>query len=653
MKPWVITLDFETRSRIDLKKAGAWAYARDRSTRALCLSWAIDDGPIRIWHAGDPPPTDLFRALQRCVVWEAHNSFFEWCIWNMRCVPDLKWPRLDAAKMRCSAALAATACLPRALDNACAALGLPGKDKIGSRAMLKLSKPRRPTKHDKREWFDDQELFEQLYYYNRQDVEIERALSDRLAPLSDFESRVFAADFNINHRGILVDRAFIIAALKMLKRIDASRNARLAKLTEGRVDSATKVAELVKELRASGLEIANLTAETVDDMLAHAPLTPLQKELLLIRQEGSRSSVKKYAAFLHVMDRHTDRVHGLYLYYGANATGRWAGRLVQPQNFPRGDAKGQKGESKNDIIEAMVAAIKAGDVSALKRWHESPVEVLSTALRGAFIATPGRVFAVGDYSAIEARVLFWLAEEQYGLEIYRKGGDIYRDMGSVIFNKPPEALNEEFERMLGKTTVLGCGYGMAGPKFIATCKRAYGIIIPTSLAFRSVAAYRKRYAMVPKLWYGVDDAAKRCIKTGASQRYRKLTFRMTAAGELRMRLPSGRDLIYRKARITRSGNREQIVFVNGKGFQETTYGGKLVENACQAYARDLLADAIVLAEFESNQELIPVMHSHDELVVEGKPGCSTKLKTLMETLPPHAAGLPMKVEVWEGTRYRK
>lgn len=675
MRCWIATADFETRSELNLKTVGAWRYSTHPSTQVLCLGYALDNGKEKVWRPGMPRPPDLIRAIERGCLFEAHNAFFEWCIWLNVMHKRHGWPMLRLDKMVCSAARAAVACLPRALENALVAAGLDVR-KMDNKAMLKLSKPRKPTKKDPRVWIEPEdapELYQQLYDYCAGDVRAEHILSGKIPALSAFERRVFKADFAINLRGLRVDVEFIKAALKVSGMLERELSAELTDLTRGAVMAATERDRIISYLEATGLMLDSIDQETVEDLLYHAELTKTQRRVLQLRQEGARSSVSKYKAFMGCLDEEV--VRGLFLYYGANAHGRWSGRLVQPQNFPRGDAKCADAKLKGgDAMEAMVAAIKhvakTGDTPYLRehfRVEESevpgdpksprrlvpaaPAEVLSTALRGAFIARPGRVYGVGDYAAIEARVLFWLADEKYGLQIYMADGDIYRDMGSVIFNKRPQDLDVSFERMMGKTTVLGCGYGMGWRKFKLTCKRAYGMIISDELCKKSVYAYRKRYKKVPKFWEELEDAARDCIRSGMATSASKgrIWFRMRK-GDLVITLPSGREIYHRRARLGRLGD---IQYVNGKGFVESTYGGKICEYVVSGTARDLLADAIVKAEFD-HDEIDPVMHSHDELVCEGEEGKVAKIvEGIMLDQPSWSKGLPIKVEVWEGPRYHK
>lgn len=671
MRCWLTTADFETRSELNLKKVGAWRYSTHPSTEVLCLGYALDGKPVKVWRPGMERPADLLQAIERGCLFEAHNAFFEWCIWLNVLVKRHGWPALRLERMMCSAARASVACLPRALENALIVSGLEHR-KLDDKAMKKLSKPRKPTKNDARTWHDEPHLFEELYAYCAGDVEAERALSDRLPALSPFERRVFMADFRINLRGLRVDVEFVRAAIRVAGMIERELSAELTQVTRGAVMAATERDRIIAFLEGTGLMLGSIDQETVEDLLYHETLTKTQRRVLQLRQEGARSSVSKYKAFMEFLD--DDVVRGLYMYYGANAHGRWSGKGPQPQNLPRGDAKSIDKEAKGNVpIELMVSAIKRcakeGDTRILRKLFQieelevpgdpkskrrmipaPPAEVLSTAIRGAFIAREGKTFGVGDYAAIEARVLFWLAVETYGLKIYMADGDLYRDMGSVIFNKPPESLDVSFERMMGKTVVLGCGYAMGWKKFKLTCKRNYGIVISDELAKKCVYAYRKRYKQVPKFWEELEVAAKKCVRTGlpttASKGRIKFSMRR---GDLVITLPSGREIYHRRAKI----RHDQLQFINGKGWPETTYGGKLCEYIVSGTARDLLADAIVKAEFEVD-EVDPVMHSHDELVCEGDPETVEKIvNDIMMDKPAWAKGLPIKVETWSGPRYHK
>jgi len=455
--------------------------------------------------------------------------------------------------------------------------------------------------------------------------------------------------------------------------IDREIASELCGMTRGDIMAATQRDRILKWLYDDGLLLPNLTAETVEDTLyEHPSLSKRQRRMLVLRQEGCRSSVSKYRALDEWRDE--DTIRGLYVYYGANAHGRFAAKGPQPQNFPRGDAKCLDPEVKGAAaMELMVTAIKRtandGKLSRLReqfRIEESevfgdprsprhmipapPAEVLSTAIRGVFVAREGKTYGVGDYSAIEARKVFWFAGEKRGLKIMADGGDIYRDQASDIFDKPPEDLDVGFERMMGKTVILGCGYAMGWKKFKLTCKRSYGMVIEDELCQKSVYSYRDRYTAVPKLWKALDDAARRCIRTGRMIEAAdgKLTFWMDD-GDLKIRLPSERDIIMRSARISH----DQIIFTNGKGYTETTYGGKICEYVCSGSARDVLADAIVMAEFDYD-DVDPVMHSHDELVCEGEAGKVGKIVgEIMKIAVDAYEGLPMKIETFEDDRYHK
>jgi DNA polymerase len=663
-----VTADFETRSRADLTDVGSWRYSRDSSTSVLCLYYSID-GAIYRWLPGDAPPYRLFRAIEAGAEFEAHNVFFEWCIWEHVCAPRYGWPHLRRHNLFCTAARAAVACLPRKLELALPLAGCKLR-KLDSAAVKKLSRPRKPTKHDAREWIEDPTLYRELYRYCRGDVRGELELSSRIPQLTASEEAIFRADFNINARGIRIDVGLVHAALRLARHVQNDIGAELFDVTRGAVMAATERDRVMRWLARAGLELPNLTDETVQETLFRRDLTPAQRRVLELRQEGARSSNTKYAAFEAIRDG--EYVHGLYRYYGANAHGRWAGQILNPQNFPRGTAK--YGELKGAALMAkLVHAIKrhaaTGDIDALAAPFEleryevfgdptskkirvpcSPAEVLSTALRGAFIARDGTAFGVGDYASIEVHALFWLAEEEYGLNLLRALKDVYRDMGSVIFSKPPEELDAGFERQLGKTTVLGCGYGMGWERFIAQCKAQYGMVISQALGKASVYGYRNRYEAVPDFWELLEKAARRCIKKGARKEAGPISFRKED-GHLFMRLPSGREIMMRHARISKSTG--EIHFQNGKGFTEKTYGGKLCEYGTSGTARDLLADAIVKAEFEC-PDIQVVMHSHDELVAEGVPGRVGKIvQQIMLDSPSWAKGLPVRVEAHEADRYHK
>ena len=616
-----------------------------------------------------PPPVKLFRAIEAGAEFEAHNVFFEWCIWENVCVARMGWPRLRRRNLFCTAARAAVACLPRKLEHALPLAGCVRR-KADDSAMKKLTRPRRPTKNDPRIWIEDPKLEAQMYAYCRDDVLGEEELSATIPELTRSEERIFRADFNINARGMRIDLGLLRAALTLTRQVINDIGAELCDVTNGAVMAATERDRIMRWLDESGVKLPNLQDETLQEKLFDRGLTKKARRVIELRQEGARTSNTKYAAFEAI--RHGEFVRGLYRYYGANAHGRWAGQILNPQNFPRGTAK--QGELKGAaLMAALVDAIKTaatrndpeilralfeieqyeiyGDPTSKKiRLPCPPAEVLSTALRGMFIPRTGRVFGAGDYASIEVHALFWLAEEEYGLGLLRDRKDVYRDMGSVIFAKPPEKLDAGFERQLGKTTVLGCGYGMGWERFKAQCKVQYGMIISESLSKKSVYGYRDRYARVPEFWDELETAARRAIRKNARREAGPISFDMRD-GHLFIRLPSSREIMLRNARVSRSDDR--ILFLNGKGRIEDTYGGKICEYVTSGTARDLLADAIVKAEFEC-PELAVVMHSHDELVAEGEPGRVGKLvEQIMLDKPTWARGLPVRVEAHESDRYHK
>lgn len=618
-----------------------------------------------------PPPVSLFSALREDYEFEAHNSMFEWCVWLNQMVAKHGWPRLRLKRVRCSAAKAAVACMPRALAKVAIILGCENQ-KLDEKPFKKLWRPRKPTKRDDSEWIeydDDPDLYEKMYDYCDGDVAAEEEVSSKLPDLSPEEARIYFADFRINLRGVRIDVPFVHAALRLNRQLTRSLSSELCELTDGYVMAATEGERIIRHLARTGLHMPNMQAETVEDTLDRDDLTDHQRRVLEIRAEGNRSSVTKYEAFEAVRDG--DVVRCMYLYYGANAHGRWAGKNPQPQNFPRGDAKGEDGEKKGPLMERMVAAIKRarhfdelregfyveqsevpGDPRSRRfKVAAPPAEVLSTALRGAFIPREGKVFGVGDYSAVECRMLFVMAGDEVGLSLYRNDQDVYRHMGSDIFGKPPEELDEAFERMMGKTTVLGCGYGMGWIKFKLTCKRAYGMRIDDALCKKSVYGYRKKFRKVERFWYDLEEAAKRCITRRRTVECGMVEFRMRGA-DLAIRLPSGREIFHRQARVTRD---DQIVYVCNKGFLNSTWGGTICEYVVSGACRDMLADAIVKMEFEI-PEINVAMHSHDEGVAEGEPGVVGKLVgQAMEDMPWWAReiGFPMKVETWEGPVYHK
>ena len=663
-----VYLDFETRSEINIAKTGAWVYSLHPSTSVLCMAYATDGGEVNIFRPRGGgkfadewiPVIDFFdQAIKGGAIFEAHNAFFEKSIWKNIMVEQYGWRDIPDEQWACSAALASAHSLPRALGMVGMALGLEKqKDKEGHRLMLKMSKPRKARKDEdpsKVYWHEGSEDLENLYAYCKDDVEAERPISSHLVPLNKKERQVWLLDQKINMRGVRVDIEAVDAAINMAERVKEDLNIRLQELTNGQVNAASEALKLKDWINSFrhmyNKPMKGVTKQDVIDTLAKV-IPDNIREALLIRQAGSKSSVAKYRT-IKAATAPDGRIRDLLMYCGAG-TGRWAGRLVQPHNFPHNDFKGD--------LELYFSILKQNDPELFGMCY--PVmETLSYCLRPCLIPSEGKSFFGGDYSAIEPRVLFWLAGQEDGLQMFREGQDIYVALAKRIYND--DSLTEEDnpeERALGKQAILGCGYNMGPDTFVGTCAN-YDIEISNDMAADSVHAYRSTFSMVPKLWKAQEKAAKQAIKTKRPVRCGKILWAMHK-GFLYCKLPSGRCIGYYHPKIERitvkiKGKKPWTTMgitymsMNSKTRQwerTSTYGGKLVENITQAIARDIMAEAMLRCEA---QEYGIVLTVHDELIAESDQGTKEEFGFLMAMNPEWALDLPIEVKPWTGQRYLK
>lgn len=664
----IIHLDFETRSELDIWKVGAWNYSVHPSTEILCMSLCINNTKISLWHGEkffkNQEAIDLIKTLIPDNNFTAHYSMFENYIWHNILVKKYGWPAIPLRQWRCTAALAATHALPRALANTAIALDLKErKDVEGKRIMLKLCKPRKPTKNNKAKWNEDPEDFQKLYKYCANDVEVERAIDNALPKLSPQEQEIWFLDQAINTRGIQVDTELVDAALYLIEIFTEECNERLREITGGYLDKASQVQRFKNWMESKGVVLPDLTKDSVTKALKDGT-HPEILEALKIRQQIGKTSVKKFQAFKNATCS-DGRVKDMFVYHGAS-TGRWAGKIVQLHNLPRGNIKD---------TETCIEIMQWKDLEKFKFFYPNVMGAISSCVRGALIAAPGKDLLVVDFAAIEARVLAWLVGEETTLNEFKKfdktknkKDEPYVKMAAVIF----ETLDiDSKKRFIGKQAVLGCGYGMGWKKFKATCesealKLGINITVTEALAKKAVNTFRNKNKKIVRLWKDVENAAIKAVKFGGHDIvYVDISWGLEG-NFLYCTLPSGRKLAYHHPKIERvefyKQMNDQLTFMGvGKNItyvRQTTWGGTLVENIVQAIARDLLCEAMLRVERAGYKV---ILHVHDEIVVEVCcPGHTSDSYSSLETfinltteLPAWAKGLPIKAEGWRGKRYRK
>jgi DNA polymerase len=469
------TIDFETKSELDIKDKGAWLYSRHSSTKVLTLTFKLPgylEGTQWVIGEDIDKLSPLVDWIRKKGLVEAHNSFFERCIWaNCFRLEFPELPRIALRQWRCSAAKARAWGLPGSLEEANKAIGaVEVKDSGGKKDMLFFCRPRprrkgKPIQFNSAE--DHPERWKRFLAYNRQDVIAEESLSSLVPDLSPFEQRIWEADQRANWKGVKIDVELCKAALLIEEDIKANWAKQLFRLTG--IESYSKRAQILEWLNSHGVAVPNTQAETLDHFLSLPSIKGARRRVLMIAREGNKVSNSKYARMLSMCD--TDgRVRDLILYYGA-ATGRWSGKGIQVQNYPKGslDSKGEY--PWNLSMDEATALVKSLDVEAIKaRFGNRVLDFLSSCLRGALIPSKGKRFIVADYSAVEARVVLWLAGDEEALKIFREGKDLYCWMASLIYGREITKKDKK-ERQFGKTVILALGYGMGFVTFTVRVRK--------------------------------------------------------------------------------------------------------------------------------------------------------------------------------------
>ena len=616
-----IHIDFETRSRVDIVTQGAYRYAMDPSTEVLCFALGEDDGKVVGFSSVSPALRDsLISAIEKGALFYAFNANFERQIWRHVFAKKYDLPDIPIRQWRCVAAKAMASGMPNSLDGVAKTL-CPDftKDKRGGKLISLYSKPQKDDTFLTLEGQDLNDFIE----YCKKDVEIEKRIDAMLPDLIPFEQTIFFLDQSINDRGIKIDMPAVTAALKIIEQEMARGDEELRRVTDGAVTSATDVSGLKRFTGMDSVAKDKVVAKLKDADGAVA-------EALALRQELGQSSLAKYGAIERCVCP-DGRIHGALMYHAAH-TGRWGGRLVQPQNLPQGKIKG------TEVID-----IRDRDVIALLG---TPLDVLSSAVRNMFIAdSPDEELVMVDYAAIEARVVAWLAGCKTALDLFHrqdagdKDADIYVEMARTIYGDQTITKKDKAKRQLGKQAILGCGYGMGAPKFKDTCLK-YGIEADDLLATKAVASYRSKFKEIPAFWYKIEKDAI----NATGNFFRRDNF-------LIYRLPSGRELRYYGARVDGGRLKYMSKEVGSKTLVEReTYGGRLVENITQATARDIMAYAMLELHKECFKTVLTV---HDEIVVSCKKGQAKTIESIMKKVPDWAVGLPLNVEAETGYKYKK
>lgn len=645
-----------------------YPYAAHRDTYIWCMAYAFDDEDVQLWREGEPLPNRVLDHIVAGGALWAHNAGFERVMTRDCARRRYGFPAVPNEQWWDTAADCAASGLPRKLETVAAVLGLPvQKDAAGYRIMLQLCRPRAMTDDGEPVWWNDPAKLDALYAYCKRDVEVERAVWRRVRQLTKSERRIYLLDQTINDRGVRLDQDLAVAVRDAAREEVARQNAEIERATAGAVTKITQTARLREWLAGQGVHTESVDKAATAAILADAGLPSDVLVAVAARAEGARSSVAKVDAMLDCAG-FGGRMRGLLRYHGAH-TGRWAGQLVQPQNFPR--------SLEFEDPQVFIPAVIRGERPA----YQSSMSVYAALLRPMLIAAPRSRFLSADFSAIEARVLAWLAGCGLMLEQFAAGRPIYKEMAGRIFGLNPEDIDKGSERyILGKATVLGCGFQMGAKKFAAQNR------VDFELAYAAVTEYRDTYPEIVRYWDRVNAAALDAVRHPGNVftvGFPAAAVRFTARnGFLFIVLPSGRPLAYYRPRIVdrpmpwdKTDLRPAVQY---EGFSSYThqwehlslYGGLITENIVQAVARDVMAVAMLRVEAAGYPVVLTV---HDEIVTEvgnprdgvldlvsRKPDGSDAYEAsladfleLIQTTPTWASGLPIAVEGWEGERYRK
>ena len=642
-----IAWDLETYSSVDLAKCGVYRYCESEDFEILLAAYSVDGGAVRVVDlaCGEKLPEEILDALEDETVekWSYNSQFERICLSRLLGYPAGNY--LAPASWRCSMVWASTLGLPRSLESVGAVLGLEKQKLTEGKDLIRyFCVPCRPTKanggrmrnlpeHDPEKW-------ERFKAYNLRDVETEMQIQERLSrfPVPDFIWEEYHLDQEINDRGIGVDMELVSQAITIDAHSRERLTAAMRELTK--LENPNSVQQMKQWLSDHGLETDTLGKKAVAELIKAAP-EPL-REVLSLRQQLAKSSVKKYTAMENAVCADS-RAHGMFVFYGANRTGRFSGRLIQLQNLYK--------NTMPDLAQAR-ALVRSGNYEALSMLYEDIPDTLSQLIRTAFVPQDGRKLIVADFSAIEARVLAWLAGEKWVLEVFEKGGDIYCETAARMFHCRVEKHGENAElRQKGKQATLSCGYGGSVGALKAMGALEAGMTEEELQPL--VDSWRAANPNIVRFWWDVDRAVKECVKMRIPTETHGLRFDYRSA-MLFITLPSGRRLAYVKPRIGENQfGGESVTYMGVSGTKKwerlESYGPKFVENIVQGTARDILCYAM-----QTLKNCSIVAHVHDEVIIEADRRMSvTAVCEQMGRTPPWAKGLKLRADGYECEFYQK
>jgi DNA polymerase len=656
-----LSIDLETFSDVDLKKCGVYKYASSPNFEILLFGVSVDGGEVTVYDlaSGDTVPEEIIRALSddSVIKWAYNASFERVClsVWLRRNYPqyfssysieeDTVRNYLDPSSWRCSLVWGAYMGLPLSLEGIGKVLKLENQKMAEGKALIRyFCVPCKPTKanggrtrnlpeHDPVKWST-------FIAYNKRDVETEMAIQQKLSkfPVPEFLWEEYHLDQEINDRGIQLDMVLVEQAIAIDERSREELSAKMRQLTA--LENPNSVQQMKEWLTKHGLEVDCLDKKAVKELLKTAP--PELAEVLELRRQLAKSSVKKYQAMQNAVCA-DGRARGMFQFYGANRSGRWAGRLIQLQNLP---------QNHMTHLEDARRLVRAGDYALLSALYDSVPEVLSELIRTAFVPRDGYKFIVSDFSAIEARVLSFLAGESWRLKVFAENGDIYCASASAMFHVPVEKHGQNAHlRQKGKIAELALGYG--GSVGALKSMGALEMGLAEEELQPLVDAWRTSNPNIVQLWWDVDNAVKTTVRQRLDTETHGIRFRYRS-GMLFIILPSGRQLCYVKPKMGTNKFGGESVTYEGVGSTKKwerieSYGPKFTENVVQAISRDILMYAM-----RTLSHCFIVGHVHDELIVEC--GMDVSLDAVCDQMgrtPPWIEGLNLRADGYETMFYKK
>lgn len=656
-----LSIDVETFSDVDLKKCGVYKYAESPDFEILLFGVSVNGGEVTVYDlaSGDTVPEEIIRALSNdsVIKWAYNASFERVClsVWLRRNYPqhfssysieeDTVRNYLDPSSWRCSLVWGAYMGLPLSLEGIGKVLKLENQKMAEGKALIRyFCVPCKPTKanggrtrnlpeHNPVKWST-------FIAYNKRDVETEMAIQQKLSkfPVPDFLWEEYHLDQEINDRGIQLDMALVEQAIAIDERSREELSAKMRQLTA--LENPNSVQQMKEWLTKHGLEVDSLDKKAVKELLKTAP--PELAEVLELRRQLAKSSVKKYQAMQNAVCA-DGRARGMFQFYGANRSGRWAGRLIQLQNLP---------QNHMAHLEDARSLVRSGDYALLSALYDSVPEVLSELIRTTFVPRDGYKFIVSDFSAIEARVLSFLAGESWRLKVFAENGDIYCASASAMFHVPVEKHGQNAPlRQKGKIAELALGYGGSVGALKSMGALEMGLVEEELQPL--VDAWRTSNPNIVQLWWDVDNAVKTAVRQRLDTETHGIRFRYRS-GMLFIILPSGRQLCYVKPKMGTNKFGGDSVTYEGVGSTKKwerieSYGPKFVENIVQAISRDILMYAM-----RTLSHCFIVGHVHDELIIEC--GMGVSLDAVCEQMgrtPPWIKGLNLRADGYETMFYKK